>query len=86
MQLVHVRQAPPGDPPHTLAYEVSGDALTVRHTAGGSETSDTFDFTGTPDGQLDTDTIETTLPVQPILAAERVDGVLTVTVLDWRRD
>lgn len=86
MQLRFVKQVPPGSPPHELEYEVSGDGLTVRHIAGGSETSDTFDFTGTPDGRLDVDTIETTLPVQPILAAERVDGVLTVTVLDWRRD
>lgn len=86
MRLDYLKQAPPGDPPHRLTYAVDGDRLTVTHTAGGSETSDTFDFTGTPDGKLDVDSIETTLPVQPILAAERVDGQLTVTVLDWRRE
>lgn len=86
MQLDYVSQIPPGDPPHALEYEVSGDVLTVRHIAGEVVTVDTFDFTGTPDGALDVETIQTDLPVQPILAAERVDGVLTVTVLDWRRD
>ena len=86
MQLRLVKQVPPGDPPHELVYEVEGDVLTVTHKAGEVVTVDVFDFTGTPDGKLDVDTIETTLPVQPILAAERVDGLLTVTVLDWRQD
>lgn len=84
VKLEHVRQVPPGDPPHRLEYEVADDVLTVRHTGGGQVSEDVFDFTGTPDGALDVDTIETDLPVQPILAAERVDGQLTVTVLDWR--
>ena len=86
MRLEYVRQVPPGDPPHELVYEVDGDKLTVTYKMGDAEAVDTFDFTGTPDGKLDVDSIETDLPVQPILAAERVDGQLTVTVLDWRRE
>lgn len=76
-------QRPPGSPPHTLAYEVDGDRLTIVHDNGETETIDTFDFTGVPDGELDVPTIETALPVQPILAALRANGHLTVTVLDW---
>ena len=86
MRLEYRRQVPPGDPPHQLIYGVDGDKLTVTYKMGDAEAVDTFDFTGTPDGRLDVDSIETTLPVQPILAAERVDGVLTVTVLDWSRE
>lgn len=84
MQLRFVKQVPPGDPPHQLIYGVDGDKLTVTYKMGDAEAVDTFDFTGTPDGALDVETIQTDLPVQPILAAERVDGQLTVTVLDWR--
>lgn len=68
---------------HSLAYDVQGDVLTVTHSNGAEETVDTFDFSGLPDGILDLETIETTLPVQPITKAERANGELTVTVLDW---
>jgi len=70
-------------PNHSLVYDVQGDILTITHSNGEVETVDTFDFTGTPDGILDLEGVETTLPVQPIVKAERVGGVLTVTVLDW---
>lgn len=99
MILDRIAQGPPGSPPHALTYVVDGDILTITHqtTRFGepdpetgerpveveTETVDTFDFTGTPDGIVDWDTIETTLPAQPIVAAERIDGHLTVTVLDW---
>lgn len=84
MRLEYVRQVPPGDPPHQLIYGVDGDKLTVAYKMGDAEAVDTFDFTGTPDGEVDVDTIETALPVQPILAARRDAGALTVAVLDWR--
>ena len=92
-------QVPPGRPPHTFDYQVDGDVLAITHrtyrrgdpdpntgeqpVAIEAETVDTFDFTGTPDGQLDIASIETDLPIQPILAASRTDGQLTVTVIDW---
>ncbi len=83
MNLIMHEQVPPGRPPHTLEYSTDGDILTVTHTAGEVVTTDTFDFTGTPDGELDMESIETSLPVQPILSAERVGGELNVEVLDW---
>jgi len=43
--------------------------------------SDTFDFSSSPDGEL-TD-IETTLPVNPIMKAERTEGVLSLTLLSY---
>lgn len=42
---------------------------------------DTFDFSSIPDGEL-TD-IETTLPINPILKAERIDGVLSLILLNY---
>ena len=43
--------------------------------------TDTFDFSQMPDGEATS--IETTLPVNPILSARRVDGVLEVVLLNW---
>ena len=49
--------------------------------------TDTFDFTGMPDGELQlwdddgSDLIETTLDEVPILGAEKTEGVLTVEIL-----
>jgi len=81
MTLTYTPQRPL--PNHSLTYDVQGDVLTVTHNNGETEVVDVFDFTGTPDGILDTGSIETTLPVQPIVRAERVAGELTVTALDW---
>lgn len=71
-----------------LEYTVQGELLTVTYTpVEGEPIVDTFDFTGLPDGELDRYGVETVLPYPPIVAAERVDGVLTVTLLHWyRRD
>ena len=45
--------------------------------------TDTFDFSGLPDGEVDFSTIETTLPYNPIIMARRVDGVLSVELLNF---
>jgi hypothetical protein len=41
-----------------------------------------FDFSGLPDGELDTEALETTLDICPVLAARRVNGKLEVTLLN----
>lgn len=64
-------------------YEITENKITA--TINGI--SDTFDFTGMPNGKLqpsDSDgksMIETTLGEVPILDAEKTDGVLTVEIL-----
>lgn len=45
------------------------------------EHTDTFDFMDMPDGKLEEST--STLPVNPLLSAERIDGVLHVTLLKY---
>lgn len=61
-----------------IQYIFDNDNITATYKG----TIDTFDFTGMPDGQLDLSTLETTLEVNPILSAERVDGVLYVELLN----
>lgn len=43
--------------------------------------TDVFDFSQMPDGEAVN--IETTLPINPILSARRVGGVLEVVLLNW---
>lgn len=60
-------------------FSFSGEAITVTFDS----TTDTFDFTGLPDGELDFSRVETTLPYNPIIRAERVAGVLSVELLHF---
>lgn len=61
-----------------FSFTGSGDVLNV--TVNGE--TDTFDFSQMPDGK--STAIESTLDPCPVLSAERVNGELTVTMLDWR--
>ena len=60
-------------------FVFSGESITA--TFDGE--TDTFDFSGLPDGEVDFSKIETTLPINPILIARRVDGVLSVELLNF---
>lgn len=59
-------------------YTFGTDSITA--TIEGVGTSDTFDFSTMPDGIAGP--ITTTLPHNPIIWAERVDGVLSVVLLN----
>lgn len=56
----------------TITALIEGEGLT------GEGLQDTFDFSAMPDGRIEG--ITTTLPYNPILSAERIDGVLTVVL------
>lgn len=64
-------------------YEIKENKVTATI----NDISDTFDFTGMPNGELQLHNlegesmIETTLDEVPILGAEKIDGVLTVKIL-----
>lgn len=69
-----------------ILYSFKGDEVIV--TIGGI--TDTFDFTGVPDGVLtlnDLNTgesiIKTSLVANPILSAEKKDGILYLELLNW---
>lgn len=68
---------------NTIWYEIEDQKITATI----NDVSDTFDFTGMPNGELQmwddegNDLIETDLDEIPILSAEKKDGVLTVEIL-----
>ena len=68
-------------------YEIVGEVIVATLSVVGSDTiSDTFDFTAFPDGELDVVTVSTSLPVPPILSANRIDGHLSVELLNYVDD
>ena len=60
-------------------FVFSGESITA--TFDGE--TDTFDFSGLPDGEVDFSKIETTLAYNPIIIARRVDGILSVELLNF---
>lgn len=60
-----------------IEYVFEGEKITAIFNGE----SDTFDFSQFADGHVDN--IETTLPFNPIISAERVDGVLYVELLNF---
>ena len=60
-------------------FEFSGEAI----TAAFDDITDVFDFSGFPDGEVDFSMIETVLEYNPILKAQRVDGTLSVELLNF---
>jgi len=62
-----------------LSYQFVGETI----IAALDGQTDTFDFSGLPDGELDVSALETTLDICPVLAARRVNGQLEVTLLKF---
>lgn len=63
-----------------IEYSLNGEAVTARI----GTVKDTFDFSGLPDGELNMEEpIESTLPVNPIISARRIDGILHLELLNW---
>ena len=60
-------------------FEFSGEMIVA--TLDG--VSDTFDFTGFPDGEMDSFLVETVLKHNPIKSAKKVDGILSVELLNF---
>lgn len=52
-------------------------------TATVKDMTDTFDFSEFSDGQLDVQSVETSLEINPILSAEIVDGELSVELVNY---
>lgn len=60
-----------------IDYEFGNDIVTATYKG----VTDTFDFSGMPDGRAEN--IDTTLEVNPIISAERKDGVLYVKLKNY---
>lgn len=61
-----------------IEYLFEDDILTVKSDGIEEE----YDFTGLPDGKLDVTSVETPFSFQPILEAEKENGVLFLTLLN----
>jgi hypothetical protein len=61
-----------------IAYDLAGELLTAKLETG---EQDVFDFSGLPNGRAQE--IETILPVQPVVRAERIDGELQLELLKF---
>ncbi len=67
-------------PGEKIEYSFRGEVATASLRGE----TDTFDFSGLPDGELDRERkIETLLPVCPIISARRADGILHLELLNW---
>lgn len=66
----------------TLKVDVQAEVVTAN--MNGIE--DTFDFSNFGDGELDVSSIETVLPINPILKAKRENGELYLELLHWYQD
>lgn len=65
-----------------IEYSFCGETVTARI----GEAENTFDFSALPDGELnkeDDESIETTLPVCPVISAKRINGILHLELLNW---
>lgn len=60
-------------------FEFNGESITI--TLGGI--SDEFDFSAFPDGVMDSSMVETILEYNPIISAERIDGLLSVKIMNF---
>lgn len=64
--------------PDQFQYSFDGEKVTVTYKG----VTDEFDFTGIPDGQIDLSTVETVLELNPIIRANREDGILYLEVIN----
>jgi len=62
-----------------FVFEFSGEMIVVTFDG----VSDIFDFSGFPDGRMDSSMIETALEYNPILKATKVDNILSVELLNF---
>lgn len=68
-----------------INYSFEGEKIIVEYNGQ----TDTFDFSTMPDGKMEThdefgkSAITTVLPVIPIISAERVEGQLSVVLLNF---
>lgn len=63
-----------------IRYTIQGEVIIVKF----NQLTDTFDFTNLPDGVVQG--IESTLPVNPIINAERENGILYIEVLNFIKE
>lgn len=62
-----------------FTYVFDGEKIEVEFDG----VSEIFDFEGFPDGEMDSFLVETALKYNPIISAKKVDGILSVELLNF---
>ena len=62
-----------------IGYSFGKDKIIVKY----NNKIDTFDFFDMPNGRLEADKIKTKLDINPIISAERKEGVLYVELINF---
>ena len=62
-----------------IVYSFNGEII----TASIGDAQDTFDFSALPDGEVNWSMINTTLEFNPIIKAERLNGILSVELINF---
>ena len=62
-----------------FTYVFDGEKIEVAFDG----VSEIFDFEGFPDGEMDSSLVETVLKHNPIISAKKVDGILSVELLNF---
>ena len=69
---------------HKIHYEFEGERIIVTYKYGDDPLiQDDFDFSNFNDGRIETDGIETIIPLQPISNAFREDGILYIELTNF---
>ena len=62
-----------------FTYVFDGEKIEVAFDG----VSEIFDFEGFPDGEMDSFLVETVLKYNPLISAKKVDGILSVELLNF---
>jgi len=64
-------------------YSFDGEKIDIKLITKEEIYQDTFDLSTVPNGRLELSSVETTLPLNPILEAERIEGELQVVLKNY---
>ena len=79
-RMIKVFYSPQVNENDILTYEIQGEVIKATL----NRTSDIFNFTELPDGIVEK--IETDLQINPVIYAEREDGILYVELLNYIKE
>jgi len=80
--LVYLSPQVPGKPVE-VEYAFEEDKIKVKYITSEEVYEDVFDLSPMPNGELETESVETSLPFNPLISAKREEGVLRVELINY---
>lgn len=80
--MIKIIESPVYEPMYSISHVVSGETLTAQI----NDVTDSIDFSQFPDGKATILDVETTLPTNPFINIEKVDGVTMVEMIRFYGD